>query len=217
MKILIVFTHPEEKSFNASMFHTAIKTLEEGGHEVKTSDLYKMDFDAVSGKENFTKLKNPEYFKQQEEELYASLRNTFSVEILAEQEKVDWCEVMIWQFPLYWFSVPAILKGWTDKVFSMGKFYDNGKIFNAGYAVGKKAMLSITTGGPEKNYVHEKYGDIHSILFPITRGIFEFLGFSVLKSEVIYSVERLSEEQRKTVLDNWTQRLKNIDKEKVLG
>lgn len=217
MKILIVFAHPEEKSFNAAMFQTAIKTLAKEGHEVKISDLYKMNFDAVSGKENFTILKNPEYFKQQEEELYASLDNTFSVEISAEQEKVEWCDVMIWQFPLYWFSVPAILKGWTDKIFSMGKFYDNGKIFNTGYALGKKALLAITTGGPEKNYVHDKYGDIHSILFPISRGIFEFLGFSVLKPEVVYSVERLSQEQRKTVLDNWAQRLKNIDKEKVLN
>lgn len=55
-------------------------------------------------------------------------------------------------------SVPAILKGCLDKVFAMGKFYENGRIYNNGLLKGKKALLSITTGGPEKNYITAKYG-----------------------------------------------------------
>jgi NAD(P)H dehydrogenase (quinone) len=34
-------------------------------------------------------------------------------------QKIEWCDLMIWQFPLWWFSVPAILKGWFDRVFAM--------------------------------------------------------------------------------------------------
>ncbi len=213
MKIFIVLAHPEERSFNAALFQTAIQTLRNAGHEVKTSDLYKMNFQPISGKENFTRLKNETFFKQQEEEVFALQANTFSSDILSEQEKVGWSDLMIWQFPLYWFSVPAILKGWIDKVFTMGKFYDNGKIFNNGFSVGKKAMLSVTTGGPEKNYVDDRYGKIDSILFPIHRGILEFLGFSVLQSEIIYAVERLSDQERETILDNWVNRLTNIERE----
>ncbi|KMQ62385.1 NADPH quinone oxidoreductase [Chryseobacterium sp. BLS98] len=213
MKILIVLAHPEEKSFNAAMFNTSVRTLEKEGHEVKTTDLYKEKYQPVSGKENFTRLKNPDYFKQQNEELFAMEHSTFTLDILSEQEKIEWCDMMIWQFPLYWFSAPAILKGWIDKVFTMGKFYDNGKIFGNGFSVGKRAMLSVTAAGPEKNYTKDKYGDISSILFPIHRGILEFLGFSVLQPEFIYSVERLTDEERKTVLNNWSERLINIEKE----
>lgn len=207
MKILIILAHPEEKSFNTAMYNTAISTLEEAGHQVKTSDLYKANFQPVSGTGNFTRLKNTDYFKQQDEELFALQENTFSLDILSEQEKVEWCDMMIWQFPLYWFSLPAILKGWIDKVFTFGKFYENGRIFDKGFSVGKKAILSVTTGGPEKNYVDDKYGDITSILFPIHRGILEFLGFAILQPEIIYSVERLTDEERKTILNNWANRL----------
>ena len=211
MKIFIVFAHPEEKSFNSTMFNTAIEILQNEGHEVKISDLYRMKYQAVSGKGNFTQLENNVYFKQQDEELYAAQKNTFATDISTEQEKIEWCDIMIWQFPLYWFSVPGILKGWADKVFTMGKFYDNGRIFDNGFSVGKKAMLSLTTGGPEKNYIADKYGDINSILFPIHRGIFEFLGFTVLQPEIVYSIERTSDEQRKTILENWSKRLKNLE------
>jgi putative NADPH-quinone reductase len=213
MKILIILAHPEEKSFNAAMFNTAIQSLEAAGHEVKTTDLYQENYQPVSGKDNFTRLKNTDYFKQQDEELFAVQQSTLMPDIVSEQEKIEWCDIMIWQFPLYWFSSPAILKGWVDKVFTMGKFYDNGKIFSNGFSTGKQAMLSVTTGGPEKNYVEDKYGDIDSILFPIHRGIFEFLGFSVLQPEIVYSVERLTDEERKTHLDNWSKRLINIETE----
>lgn len=126
MKILILIAHPEPKSFNATMYQLAIKTLQENGHEVKTTDLYQMDFNPVSGRQNFTGVKNAAFFNQQNEELSAYKSNAFANDILAEQDKVYWCDLMIWQFPLWWFSVPAILKGWVDKVFAMGRFYDNG-------------------------------------------------------------------------------------------
>nr|WP_317174688.1 hypothetical protein [Chryseobacterium antibioticum] len=61
--------------------------------------------------------------------------------------------------------------------------------------------------------MEDKYGDINSILFPIHRGILEFLGFSVLQPEITYSVERLTDEERKTLLDRWSKRLMNIEQE----
>lgn len=210
MRILIVIAHPEPKSFNAEMYRQAIQTLEKNGHEVKTSDLYGMNFNAVSERKNFTSAKNPVYFSQQAEEHFASENNGFASDILTEQDKVLWCDLMIWQFPLWWFSVPAILKGWVDKVFAMGKFYDNGRIYETGLLKGKKALLSITTGGPEKNYVSAKYGSTDQILHPIQTGILEFVGFSVLPAEINFSIERIDDEQRKEILERWSRRLENI-------
>ncbi|MFW0717445.1 NAD(P)H-dependent oxidoreductase [Pedobacter sp. N23S346] len=210
MKILIVLAHPEPQSFNAAMYYSAIKTLLENGHEVRTSDLYQMNFNPVSGRQNFTSAKNEAYFSQQSEELFAYGNNAFADDIVAEQDKVFWCDLMIWQFPLWWFSVPAILKGWVDKVFAMGSFYDNGRIYDNGMLKSKKALLSVTTGGPEKNYVTTKYGSTNQILHPIQTGILEFVGFSVLQSEIHFSIERITDEERKAVLEKWEKRLKNI-------
>ncbi|ANI89501.1 NADPH quinone oxidoreductase [Arachidicoccus ginsenosidimutans] len=213
MNILIVLAHPEEKSFNGAMFRKGIETLSNAGHEVKISDLYRMNFNPVSDRGNFTSMKNEAVFNQQAEELFACENDSFADDICAEQEKIIWCDVMIWQFPLWWFSVPAMLKGWVDKVFAKGKFYDNGKIFGNGFLKGKKAILSLTAGGPEKNYVSDKYGTIEEILLPIQRGVLQFTGFSLLQPEIHYSIERISNKDRQQILENWAKRLGNIEQE----
>jgi NAD(P)H dehydrogenase (quinone) len=133
MKILLVLAHPEPKSFNGAMFQTAIDTLKDSGHDVQYSDLYAMRFDPISDRRNFTTVKDPDYFKPQLEEIYATDGGGFIPEIEAEIQKLEWCDLMIWQFPLWWFSVPAILKGWVDRVFAMGRAYGNGHIYETGH------------------------------------------------------------------------------------
>ena len=41
-------------------------------------------------------------------------------------DKLAWCEVLIFQFPLWWLGLPAILKGWVDRVFAVGRAYGGG-------------------------------------------------------------------------------------------
>ena len=147
MKAFIVLAHPEPKSFNAAMFRTAVDVLVRAGHEVKTSDLCAMQFDPVSGRHNFTTIKDPNYLKLQMEEMYASEAKGFAGDIENEIRKIEWCELMIWQFPLWWFGLPGILKGWVDRVFAMGRTYGGRKMYGAGVFGGKRALLSLTTGG----------------------------------------------------------------------
>ncbi|SDP21550.1 NAD(P)H dehydrogenase (quinone) [Mucilaginibacter sp. OK268] len=213
MKILIIYAHPEPRSMNGAMFTEAIDTLINAGHEVKVSDLYAMQFNPVSDRTNFTTINDPIFFKQQLEEEYASQANGFVTFIEEEQQKVEWCDLMIWQFPLWWFSVPAILKGWVDRVFAMGRFYGNGRIYENGVFCDKKALLSITTGGPEANYIKDRYGDLSVILHPLQRGILEFTGFSVLRPQVIYGTERQSPESLSLEVETWKTRLSNIFEE----
>jgi NAD(P)H dehydrogenase (quinone) len=69
----------------------------------------------VSGRHNFTSVVNPDFLKQQPEEVYASEHDTFSPDIKEAIDSIDWCDVLIFQFPLWWFGLPAILKGWVDR------------------------------------------------------------------------------------------------------
>lgn len=211
MKVLIVLAHPEPQSFNATMYETAIEVLQKEGHEIKTSNLYEMSFNPVTDRNNFTSVKNSSFLKLQLEEIYATENNGFVHNINAEQEKVEWCDLMIWQFPLFWFSLPAILKGWVDRVFAMGRFYGAGKFYEEGVFKGKKAMLSVTTGSPLSAYLKDGLqGDIKGILKPVHRGILEFVGFSVLAPQLSYSVSHITDEERKAELERWNARLKNI-------
>lgn len=218
MKILIVLAHPEPKSFNYAMFQTAIQTLEKNGHHVKTSDLYAMDFNPVYDRSNFTTVKNPDFFKIQMEEIYASeMDNSYADETNVEQEKVEWCDLMVWQFPLWRFAPPAILKGWTDRVFTSGRFFKAGGYYETGSMRGKKALLSVTTGSPAETYTKDGFhGDILGILRPVNRGILECAGFSVLEPVINYSVAHLTDEERRNILKKWSTRLVNIFNERHL-
>lgn len=221
MKVLIVLAHPEPKSFNAAMYQTAINAFAENGHEVKATDLYSMNFNPVYDRSNFTSVRNPDYLKLQIEEIYAAeINNSYAQQTKTEQEKVEWCDLMIWQFPLWRFAPPAILKGWADKVFTSGRFFKDGGYYEKGTLRGKKALLSVTTGSGAEMYTKDGYhGDINGILRPVSRGILECVGFSVLKPEVNYSVAHLTDEERKAVLKKWGSRLKTIfnEPEMVVG
>lgn len=211
LKVFVVYWHPEPQSFNGAMFNTACATLAGAGHEIRTSDLHAMRFDPVSGRNNFTTVKDAGYFKQQSEELHATEMHGFAPEIEAEIEKLEWCELMIWQFPMWWFGLPAILKGWVDRVLAMGRTYGGSRIYLGGVFRGKRALLSLTTGGPESAYVKGAFnGDIAAILRPIHRGVLQFVGFDVLAPQIVFGPVRMSDEQRGQVLAAYAARLQAI-------
>ncbi|KAF3889474.1 MULTISPECIES: NAD(P)H-dependent oxidoreductase [Nostocales] len=213
MNFFIVYAHPEPKSFNGALTSHAKKALEDAGHKAIVSDLYAMQFNPVSDRRNFTSKTNPDYYKQQAEELHATEVDGFAADIKAEMEKLDWCDVLIFQFPLWWFGLPAILKGWVDKVFALGKIYGNGKWYDNGAFKGKKAMLSLTTGGPLTMYTEIGInGDIHTILYPINHGILRFVGFDVLPPFIVWGASRLSDERRQVYLEQYQNRLLTIDR-----
>jgi len=217
MNVLLLLAHPERRSFNGAMFDTARTTLEAAGHSVVVSDLYRAGFDPVSSRRNFTSSKDANYLKLQAEELWASEVGGFAPEVEAEIAKIESAELMIWQFPLWWFGMPAILKGWVDRVFAMGRTYGNGHIYETGKFKGKRALLSLTTSGPEQAYLKDGFnGDLNAMLRPIQRGMLSFTGFSVLRPQVAYGPVRVDDAQRQAWLEQWAARLRSIETEDVI-
>ena len=209
MRVFIVHAHPEAKSFNGAMTETAREALTESGHEVMISDLYRMGFDPVSGRRNFTTVQDPAYFKQQLEEAYAAAHDGFAPEIQAEQDKLFWCDVLIFQFPLWWFGLPAILKGWVDRVFAAGgRTYGGGKWYDRGVFSGKRAMCALTIGGPPPIYSAQGLnGPIESILFPINHGMLYFTGFTVIEPFLVHAPARITDAERAAELSRYRERV----------
>ena len=214
MNVLIVLAHPERQSFNGALFETAQNTLRAVGHTVQTSDLYRMGFNPISDRHNFTTVKEAEFLKLQIEEMHATEVGGFAPDLEAEMRKIEAADLMIWQFPLWWFGLPAILKGWVDRVFAMGRTYGYGNIYDTGLFRGKRALLSLTTGGPQEAYTPEGFnGDLEAILRPIQRGMLAFTGFSVLQPQVHWQPVRVSPETRQACLQRWDERLRQIQQE----
>jgi len=212
MKALIVHAHPEPQSFSSALARAAADALSAGGHDVRVTDLYARRFDPVSDRRNFTLAKNPEYFKQQMEEAHATEHDGFAGELLTEMENLEWCDALIFCFPLWWFGMPAILKGWVDRVFAYGRIYNSSKIYETGLGKGqRRGLVLMTTGGGEKSYGGRGVNPpLESILVPIQHGIFWFNGFQPLEPFVAWSAAHISDEDRHEILTRLRARIATI-------
>jgi NAD(P)H dehydrogenase (quinone) len=211
VRLFIVHAHHEPASFNSALTREATASLSAAGHEVVVSDLYAMGFDPVSDRRNFKTVKDPNYLKQQNEESYASENNGYAVELQAEMDKLAWCDALILQFPLWWLGLPAILKGWVDRVFAVGRTYGGGRYFNRGILAPRRAMCSVTVGGPADAYSSVgAYGPLDPILRPINHGILGFVGFAVVEPFVVHAPARMSQEGRVDCLRAYRSRLLSL-------
>jgi NAD(P)H dehydrogenase (quinone) len=201
VNIFIVYAHPEPHSFNGAMKDLAVSVLRMQGHQVAVSDLYAMAFDARAGRADFSS-DYDEPLRLQASQLRASVTNEFSPEISSEIAKLLACDLLILQFPLWWFSMPAILKGWIDRVFAYGVTYGPAVEFAA-----RKAMVVTTTGGPSDSYTAEKRGTVDDYLKHLLVGSLEFCGMEVLPTFVGYGAANLDEAARKALLDSYAKRL----------
>lgn len=202
MNVLIVYAHPEPRSLNGALKNFAVRHLEALGHAVQVSDLYAMawkpQIDAADSLDGAAGVRFDAALDSQR--AYDSGRQ--SPDIAREQDKLRWADAVILQFPLWWFSMPAILKGWVDRVYAYGFAYGVGEHSDArwgdrygeGTLAGKRAMVIVTTGGWASHYgARGINGPLQDILFPIQHGILHYPGFDVLPPFVVHRTSRVDE------------------------
>ena len=212
MRVFIVHAHHEPTSFNAAMTRSAEHALRTAGHAVRVSDLYAMQFDPVSDRRNFTTVKDPARLKQQDEEAHAAQHDGFAPDLVAEMEKLAWCDTLVFQFPLWWLGLPAILKGWVDRVFALGTAYGGGRYFDRGVFAGKRALCAVTVGGAADAYSGIGiYGPMNAVLHPIQHGILAFVGFGVVEPFVVHAPARMTATERAATLQRYATRLLTLE------
>ncbi len=219
MKVLLVFAHPEPRSLNGALRDIAVKELEALGHEVRVSDLYAMRWKPEVDRADFPALAPDARLKVAAASGEAFAAGALSEDVKAEQERLLWADVLILQFPLWWYSMPAILKGWVDRVYAYGFAYGVGELsdrhwgdrFGEGTLAGKRAMLIVTTGGWEEHYSTRGInGPIDDLLFPINHGILYYPGYDVLPPFVAYRVDRLDDAGFQSVAERLRERMRTL-------
>jgi NAD(P)H dehydrogenase (quinone) len=210
MRVFYIYAHPEPKSFNSALKETALAALQKKGHEVKLSDLYAMKYNPVLTASDFPERKNPDFFNPFLEAIRASKTGAFAPDIKEEMEKVKWADHLIFQFPIYFTSMPAIMKGWIDRVLAPGFGFNpiTNSAYDTGLFKGKSSMLVSTAGSPKKMYSEGgAHGDLNKHLEPITHCVFEFMGMKVLPSYIIYEASSMSRERGTEELEKYKNRL----------
>ena len=221
MNVLLVYAHPEPRSLNGSLRNFAVKHLEDAGHAVQVSDLYAMKWKAVLDADDNMDRQADARFDPVLDSKWAFENGRQSRDISLEQEKLLWADAVLLQFPLWWFSMPAILKGWVERVYAYGFAYGVGEHsdthwgdrYGEGTLAGKRVMLIVTAGGWESHYSSRGVnGPIEDILFPIQHGILYYPGFDVLPPFVLYRTGRIDEALFARTCDALGQRLDDLSK-----
>ncbi|MEX0604436.1 MAG: NAD(P)H-dependent oxidoreductase [Marinobacter sp.] len=116
-------------------------------------------------------------------------RGALPTEVQHEIARLEWADLVIFQFPLWWHAQPAILKGWFDRVLVYGGLYSGSRRYNRGHFRGKKAICSVTTGSPEQAFMpFGRAGNIVEWLWPIHSSLY-YVGFDVLAPQVSYGIQ----------------------------
>src|SRR5690606_4442214 len=116
----IVYAHPSASSLNAALRDETVRALDALGHTTTVRALHAMQWTAAADYDDFGPTENGNFMAAAGEAYQAGAQ---SADITAEQERLLAADTLILQFPLWWFSMPAIMKGWVDRVFTNGFGY----------------------------------------------------------------------------------------------
>jgi NAD(P)H dehydrogenase (quinone) len=189
MKHLIVYTHPNPKSFNNAILNTIVGALKERGDEIKVSDLYEKEFNPVLSGQDFVSFGE----------------GVTPADILTEQELVTWADNIIFVYPIWWFDRPALLKGWIDRVFAHGFAFNEDENGFEGLMTGKTAAVYATFGGTEDD-IKSQVG-LDYIMKSMTFGSLELVGMNPVKEFTFFEVPTTTDEERKKMLEQVHQSL----------
>lgn len=213
MNVLLVYAHSEPSSFTAALHNVAQNVLSQAGHTIVVSDLYGVGFNPVADKYDFTTLSGGHYnymFEQQ----HASANNlAYSVDIVAELKKIQAADIILFHFPLWWSAPPAILKGWFDRILTMGTAWDGEHIFSTGMYRGKKAGVVVSVGEPESYYRPDgvQKATVQQILYPVLHGTLAFCGFDVLEPFIAYGLTTGNDFSVNEYLRAYTDKLEKLE------
>ena len=194
MKYLIIYAHPNPKSFNHAILETISGELKKKNKEFKVRDLYKIDFNPALSLRDLTAIGS----------------GAVPEDIKKEQNYINKADILIFIFPIWWSAMPAMLKGYIDRVFSLKFAYDITEEQVIGLHKGKKVFLASTTGATKEQY--EEMGAFRMMNMAMDMAIFQFSGMEVIGHQYFSAVPYVSQQERKKMLKE----LKLLVKEMLL-
>ena len=184
MKILAVYAHPSPKSFNHALLDVILDTASAKGHTCSKRDLYAEKFNPVLT----------------DDDAETANRGGVPDDVKSMQDSVRAADVVAFIHPIWWFGVPAILKGWIDRVFTYGFAYGHDSRGVKPLLAGKKAIIINTAGGAEEES-YNATGFKDAILKLNDQGIYEFVGFEIILRRFFFEVPAASDADRREMLD----------------
>jgi len=170
MHALIVVSHPEKDSLTHSVAAAMAKGISANPqHSVEIADLTAEGFNPTFLAEDFSAFKS---------------HGPVPADSLAEQKRIDKADALVLVFPVYWWSMPALLKGWIDRVFTHGWAYEETADGEVVKKLGRLPVHIIGLGAASQG-AYDRHGFTAAFNAQIAHGIFDYCGAQVKASELL--------------------------------
>jgi NAD(P)H dehydrogenase (quinone) len=198
---LVVLASPEPSSFATALAHTAADALEAAGWSLTLLDLYAEGFDPVLSERDFTDRMISERLQPMDEQLHAADSGTFDPGLARHVNLFLDADLLLLVSPMWWFSLPAMLKGWIDRVFGNGVAYRYPDVEPwSGYLGAKRSMLIMTSSYEASSFREERVGELRHVLHPVLYGTLAYTGMQVLEPFIAYAADSVDDETRRGYL-----------------
>lgn len=178
MKILTVFAHPVPGTYPFAVLDTLTSSFKKAGGEVEILDLHEDGFD-------------PRFTKEDHEHFWGA---PVTKEIARYHQLVEDSDQLAFVYPVYWWGMPAIMKGWIERVFTGNWAYvygegveDRGQAGLRGLLQNRPTMLLGIGGSTERTY--SRYGYDAAMKTNIDVGVFSYCGIKDVESHLLFNVE----------------------------
>ncbi|ROH90240.1 flavodoxin family protein [Chryseobacterium cucumeris] len=195
MRHLIIYAHPNENSLNHHLLNTVIETLQSHNEEIIVRDLYDIGFNPVLSLND----------------IQGQRMGKLSDDVKTEQDHISWAEQITFIYPIWWTGLPAMMKGYIDRVFSYGFAYRYDQGIQKGLLKGKKTVIINTHGKSYEEY--EKTGMDKALTLTSDNGIFIYSGLEIIRHFFFDKADKASPEN----LEIWKGQIKNLYSKNILN
>jgi len=185
MKHLIIYAHPNDTSINHSLKETVVQTLSVAGHEVVVRDLYALNFNPVLSLED----------------MKGQRAGTVSEDVKTEQNYISWADAITFIHPIWWTGLPAIMKGYIDRVMSYNFAYSYDTGIQLGLLKDKQAYIINTHGKTHAEYKANGLGPAIALMADI--GMYTYCGFEIKQHFFFDGADRADAEK----IEHWQQEI----------
>ena len=188
MKYLIIYAHPDNSSLNNHLLKNVIDNLQKEQQEIEIRDLYKNQFNPVLS------------FADMEGQRMGKVDAT----VQREQEYISWADHLVFIYPIWWTGMPAIMKGYIDRVFSYGFAYRYDQGVQRGLLTGKMATIINTQGKSKAEY--ENIGMDKALSLTSDKGVFKYCGLEINQHFFFDRADKVSS----SVVEDWVAQISKV-------
>lgn len=188
-KILIIYGHPDKESFNFGLADAYKKGAIQSGAEVKEIIIRDLNF-------------NPNL------QFGYRKRTELEPDLLDAQEKIKWANHLVWIYPIWWGSLPALLKGFIDRTFLPGFAFQKreNSVWWDKYLTGKTARIICTLDQPAWYY---RWYYRRPSYYAMKKLTMNFVGVKKVRTTTIGPI-RLSKDSFR---QNWLEKVEKLGKQ----